>query len=87
MCCEVMRLKKSKEPDAKKSQQIDCISRLICTSKTQTDPLSGTYIGIVLVSYNRSEICYYWCAECVIYVDAVLYTDYGLITDGDDLGR
>jgi len=37
-----MRLKKSKEPDAKKSQQIDSISRLICTSKTQTHPLSGT---------------------------------------------
>jgi len=41
MCYVVMRLKKSKEPDAKKSQQIDCISRLICTSKTQMHPLSG----------------------------------------------
>jgi len=44
-----MRLKKSKEPDAKKSQQIDCISRLICTSKTQTHPLSGTSATTVLV--------------------------------------
>ena len=37
----VMRLKKSKEPETKKSQQIDNISRLICTSKSQNHPLSG----------------------------------------------
>jgi hypothetical protein len=44
---KIMRIgKKSKELDAAKSQQIDGISRLICTSKSQSHPLSVTIDGV-----------------------------------------
>jgi len=44
-----MRLKKSKEPEAKKSQQYDGITRLVCTSKSQNNLLSGWFMCIILL--------------------------------------
>ena len=42
-----MRLKKSKEPETKKSQQYDGITRLVCTSKSQNNLLSGRFNCVV----------------------------------------
>ena len=69
LSCEVMRLKKSKDPDAKKSQQIDFISRLICTSKTQTHPLSGLLVGVSCVC-----VCWRLMSWVPSYVVTCMYT-------------
>ena len=49
-----MRLKKSKEPETKKSQQFDGITRLVCTSKSQNSLLSGGFVFIV----DTSKLCF-----------------------------
>lgn len=42
-CVSVMRIGKKSKDSESKSQVMDSISRLICTSKTQTSPLTGEW--------------------------------------------
>jgi len=51
-----MRLKKSKELETKKSQQFDGITRLVCTSKSQNNLLSGEFMFVLLALLVKLQV-------------------------------